>query len=134
MRSRPDSTSAFGHPAIGKVGTIITRVRGGDLSGEVRCVADGDTHTFLAFSPEVLGRGTSVLILSIHGPRSVDAEKWDAFDLTVPGQSWRALRTGPITAPPGRARISLNGQRRPHRTAQELRYSAITFPPPTRHC
>ena len=38
---------------VGKIGSVTTRVRGGELAGEVRIVVSGLPHYYLAYCPHV---------------------------------------------------------------------------------
>jgi hypothetical protein len=63
--------------AIGCVGVIIIATRGQQGPGEVRVKIRGGSETFLAWSPEPLPKGTTVLITDYRGPRTVDVLEWD---------------------------------------------------------
>ena len=58
--------------AIGQVGEVVVRVRGGDLPGEVVATVRGTRETFIAYADEPIERGASVLIVAVRGPRQVD--------------------------------------------------------------
>ena len=62
---------------VGQVGTVVARIRGNDLAGEVRVVHRGVPHTFLAHSTQVLEVGTPVLVIATLGPGKVQVERWD---------------------------------------------------------
>jgi hypothetical protein len=72
-----------GQGLIGKVGSVTTRVRGGDRPGEVRVVVAGLPHHYIAFCPEALPVGTRVLVVGTRGARQVDVEPWAEW--AVPG-------------------------------------------------
>jgi hypothetical protein len=59
-----------GESAIGKVATVVTRVRGTAGPGEVRVLVGGTWDTFLAYSETVLECGREVLITGVHSPGS----------------------------------------------------------------
>lgn len=62
--------------AIGCVGTLIVATRGADGAGEVLLTVRGSKETFLARSDEPLPKGTTVLVVATHGPRTVIVEPW----------------------------------------------------------
>ena len=57
---------------IGKLGTVVTRIRGGELPGEVRVTVRGCHETFIAYSDAPIDRHATVLIFSSRGARAVD--------------------------------------------------------------
>ena len=59
---------------VGKLGTVVTRIRGGDLPGEVRVPVRGASETFIAFSAAPVERHTTVLVFHSRGHRAVDVE------------------------------------------------------------
>jgi hypothetical protein len=59
-----------GESAIGKVATVVTRIRGNAGPGEVCILLSGTYQTFLAYSDLVLERGRKVVVLSPHSPGS----------------------------------------------------------------
>lgn len=61
---------------IGQVGTVLTRVRGGDLPGEIAATVRGTRETFIAYADSPLERGVQVLVVAIRGPRQVDVVAW----------------------------------------------------------
>jgi hypothetical protein len=62
--------------AIGCVGTIIVPTRGKDGPGEVLIKIRGGTEAFIAWSPEPLANGTTVLVIEERGKRTVDVSAW----------------------------------------------------------
>jgi membrane protein implicated in regulation of membrane protease activity len=72
-----------GQELIGKIGSVTTRVRGGDLAAEVRVVVAGLPHHYLAYCPEALAVGTKVLVVGTRGARQIDVEPWTQW--AVPG-------------------------------------------------
>ena len=58
--------------AIGQVGEVVVRVRGGERPGEVVATVRGARETFIAYADEPIERGESVLIVGVRGPRQVD--------------------------------------------------------------
>lgn len=67
--------------AVGLLGIVVGRVRGGDVPGEVRVAHGGLPHVYIAYAVEPLTVGTHVLVVNDRGARSVDVEVW-----TMPGQ------------------------------------------------
>jgi membrane protein implicated in regulation of membrane protease activity len=57
---------------IGKLGTVVTRIRGGDLPGEVRVTVRGSHETFIAYSDAPIERHETVLVFDSRGNRAVD--------------------------------------------------------------
>ena len=71
-----------GQALVGKVGVVVTAVRGGDRAGEIRVVAQGIPHHFLAYADEPIPVGVHVLVIHYRGARQVDVEPW----LPMPGE------------------------------------------------
>ncbi|WIM96372.1 hypothetical protein ACTOB_008564 [Actinoplanes oblitus] len=61
---------------IGRVGTVITAIRGGARAGEIRVLVAGMPHYYLAYAPEPLPVGAAVLVIHNRGARQVDVEPW----------------------------------------------------------
>lgn len=57
---------------IGKLGTVVTRIRGGDLPGEVRVAVRGGTEDFIAYAEQEIPRDVTVLVFQSRGERAVD--------------------------------------------------------------
>src|SRR5690349_5861055 len=76
-----------GHALVGKVGVVVTAVRGGDRAGEIRVVAQGIPHHYLAYAAEPVPVGAHVLIIHYRGARQVDVEPWSPMpeDHTITG-------------------------------------------------
>jgi hypothetical protein len=70
-----------GAAAVGLLGVVISRVRGGDAPGEVRVVHGGLPHVYIAYAGDPLAVGTQVLVINDRGGRQVDVEVW-----SLPGQ------------------------------------------------
>jgi hypothetical protein len=67
---------------IGCIGVIIVATRGEAGPGEVLVKIRGGSEAFIAWSPEPLELGTSVLVIENRGNRSVDVSAWtDPLDL-----------------------------------------------------
>jgi hypothetical protein len=62
---------------IGCIGTLTVATRGSAGPGEVQVQIRGGTEAFIAWSPEPLPRGTSVLVIESRGHRAVDVSTWD---------------------------------------------------------
>lgn len=61
---------------MGRVGTVVTGIRGGERPGEVRLVVAGIAHYYLAYAALALPAGTDVLVINNRGARQVDVEPW----------------------------------------------------------
>ena len=61
---------------IGKVGTVITAIRGGERAGEVRLLVEGIAHYYLAYAAEPVPAGKEVLVINNRGARQIDVEPW----------------------------------------------------------
>lgn len=61
---------------VGRVGTVLSGIRGGDLPGEVRLVIDGIAHYYLGYAAITLPAGTAVLVINNRGARQIDVEPW----------------------------------------------------------
>lgn len=56
----------------GRTGTVTTRIRGGELPGEVQVAVRGGTESFIAYADEEIPRGETVLVFRSRGHRAVD--------------------------------------------------------------
>jgi membrane protein implicated in regulation of membrane protease activity len=65
-----------GQALVGKVGVVVSAVRGGDRAGEIRVVAHGTAHHVLAYAKEPIPVGAHVLVIHYRGARQVDVEPW----------------------------------------------------------
>jgi hypothetical protein len=61
---------------VGKVGLVVSAVRGGPLAGEVRVVVGGIAHYYIAYATAAVPAGADVLIINYRGARQVDVEPW----------------------------------------------------------
>ena len=61
---------------IGSIGVIIIATRGAHGPGEVLLKIRGGTEAYLAWSPEPIPRGATVLVINNRGSRSVDVSAW----------------------------------------------------------
>jgi len=75
------TVAPVGAAAVGRLGVVVSRVRGGDAPGEVRVVHGGLPQVYIAYAVETLPVGTQVLVIHDRGERRVDVEVWD-----LPGQ------------------------------------------------
>jgi hypothetical protein len=56
----------------GKSGTVTTRIRGGNLPGEIKVAMRGGTESFIAYAEREIQRNETVLVYRPHGDRAVD--------------------------------------------------------------
>ena len=57
---------------VGKLGTVVTRIRGGEAPGEVRVLVRGTPENFIAYSDAPVERHETVLVFHDRGNRAVD--------------------------------------------------------------
>jgi hypothetical protein len=62
---------------IGSIGVLTVATRGSAGPGEVQVQVRGGTEAFIAWSPEPLPKGTSVLVIESRGHRAVDVSPWE---------------------------------------------------------
>ncbi len=62
---------------IGCVGVLTVATRGRAGPGEVLVKVRGGSEAFLAWSPEPLPKGATVLVIESRGHRAVDVSEWD---------------------------------------------------------
>lgn len=62
--------------AIGCIGVITVATRGEAGPGEVLVKIRGGSEAFIAWSPEPLPKGTTVLVIENRGARTVDVSAW----------------------------------------------------------
>ena len=65
---------------VGKVGTLVHGIRGGERAGEVRVVVDGLAHYYLAYAATAIPAGAEVLVIHNRGARQLDVEPWPATE------------------------------------------------------
>jgi membrane protein implicated in regulation of membrane protease activity len=75
--------AAVAHTTVGRIGTVIIAIRGGDLAGEIRVTVGGIAHYYLAYAVAPVPAGERVLIIHHRGARQVDVEPWP---VTAEGQ------------------------------------------------
>jgi membrane protein implicated in regulation of membrane protease activity len=68
---------------VGRSGTVTTRIRGGDLPGEVQVAIRGGTESFIAYADQEIARGESILVFHSRGYRAVDVIACPAPDSTT---------------------------------------------------
>ncbi|AEV89089.1 hypothetical protein ACWT_8080 [Actinoplanes sp. SE50] len=61
---------------VGRIGTVITAIRGGERAGEVRLVVAGIAHYYLAYAAAPVPPGSEVLVINHRGARQIDVEPW----------------------------------------------------------
>jgi hypothetical protein len=61
---------------IGSIGVLTIATRGEAGPGEVLVQIRGGTETYIAWSPEPLPRGSTVLVIETRGSRTVDVSAW----------------------------------------------------------
>ncbi|HUZ25033.1 MAG TPA: hypothetical protein VMV07_14855 [Streptosporangiaceae bacterium] len=61
---------------VGSIGVLTIATRGQAGPGEVLIPIRGGSETFIAWSPEPLPRGSTVLVIESRGTRSVDVSEW----------------------------------------------------------
>jgi hypothetical protein len=61
---------------IGSIGVISVATRGVAGPGEVMVRIRGGSEAYIAWSPEPLARGTTVLVIESRGSRTVDVSQW----------------------------------------------------------
>jgi hypothetical protein len=62
--------------AIGCIGVITVPTRGVAGPGEAQVKIRGGSEAFIAWSPEPLAKGTTVLVIEERGERVVDVSAW----------------------------------------------------------
>jgi hypothetical protein len=61
---------------IGCIGVLIVATRGTAGPGEVLVKVRGGSEAFIAWSPEPLPKGATVLVIESRGHRAVDVSAW----------------------------------------------------------
>ncbi|WP_326688555.1 hypothetical protein OIE63_16240 [Streptomyces sp. NBC_01795] len=71
---------------IGCAGVLVIGTRGAAGPGEVLVRIRGGTEAYLAWSPEPLPAGATVLVIESRGTRQVDVSEWtDPLDTLTGG-------------------------------------------------
>lgn len=61
---------------IGCIGVLIVATRGQGGPGEVLVRIRGGREAFIAWSPDPIPRGATVLVINSRGTRAVDVSEW----------------------------------------------------------
>jgi hypothetical protein len=61
---------------IGCVGVLTVATRGEAGPGEVLVKIRGGSEAFIAWSPDPIPRGSTVLVINNRGTRAVDVSEW----------------------------------------------------------
>jgi hypothetical protein len=61
---------------IGSIGVLVIATRGAQGPGEVLIKIRGGSEAYIAWSPEPIPRGATVLVINNRGSRSVDVSAW----------------------------------------------------------
>jgi len=73
---------------IGSIGVLTVATRGKNGPGEVLVKIRGGSECYIAWSPNPIPRGATVLVIETRGTRTVDVSEWtDPLD-PFPGD-WR---------------------------------------------
>ena len=62
---------------IGSIGVLTVATRGQAGPGEVLVKIRGGSEAFIAYSPEPLPKGSTVLVINDRGTRCVDVSAWN---------------------------------------------------------
>jgi membrane protein implicated in regulation of membrane protease activity len=62
--------------AVGKVGRVVVRIRGGEQPGEVALPLQGTTELWIAYAETELPVGADVLVIGFRGGRRIDVVPW----------------------------------------------------------
>jgi hypothetical protein len=72
---------------VGCVGVLLIATRGRAGPGEVLVKVRGGSEAFIAWSPEPLPKGATVLVIQSRGTRTVDVSEWADPLATFPDSS-----------------------------------------------
>jgi len=61
---------------VGKLGHVVTRIRGGAQPGEVRIAIRGSSEVYLAYSDAPIEQSSPVLVIGSRGGRELDVVPW----------------------------------------------------------
>ena len=61
---------------VGRIGVLTIATRGVAGPGEVQVSVRGGSECYIAWSPEPLPRGSTVLVIETRGTRAVDVSAW----------------------------------------------------------
>jgi hypothetical protein len=62
---------------VGRIGRVITRVRGSSSPGEIVTLSADTREVYIAYATAPIEVGQRVLIIAVRGPRAVEVEPWD---------------------------------------------------------
>jgi membrane protein implicated in regulation of membrane protease activity len=65
-----------GQTLVGRLGSVVSAIRGGTRPGEVRVMMEGIAHYYLAYAATAVPAGSQVLVINNRGARQVDVEPW----------------------------------------------------------
>ena len=74
-----------GQALVGRVGSVVSAVRGGPLPGEVKVVVEGIAHYCIAYAAAPLPAGAEVLVINYRGARQIDVEPWPRISMPEDG-------------------------------------------------
>lgn len=69
---------------VGKLGHVVTRIRGGEKPGEVTIPIRGGVDVYLAYCDQPVERSTPVLVIGSRGSRCLDVVPWTGAGLADP--------------------------------------------------
>ena len=80
------------HTLVGRIGTVVSAVRGSSGPGEIRVVVAGIAHYYIAFATIPVAIGAEVLVINSRGDRQVDVDPWTGLSAggNVPGGAERS--------------------------------------------
>jgi hypothetical protein len=61
---------------VGRLGHVVTRIRGGEKPGEVTIPIRGGAEVYLAYCDQPVERSTPVLVIGTRGSRCLDVVPW----------------------------------------------------------
>jgi hypothetical protein len=70
---------------VGSIGVLTIGTRGAAGPGEVQLTIRGGSEHYIAWSPQPLPRGSTVLVIESRGTRSVEVSPWADPVSSFPG-------------------------------------------------
>jgi hypothetical protein len=70
---------------VGSIGVLTIATRGAAGPGEVQLTIRGGSEHYIAWSPQPLPRGSTVLVIESRGTRSVEVSPWADPVSSFPG-------------------------------------------------
>jgi hypothetical protein len=70
---------------VGSIGVLTIATRGAAGPGEVQLTIRGGSEHYIAWSPQPLPRGSTVLVIDSRGTRSVEVSPWADPVSSFPG-------------------------------------------------